>query len=162
EPTALLGHSAGEYAAACVAGVFSLEQGLTLVTRRAKLMASLPKTGSSQAGSMAVILAGESDVRPMLAGREEDVSLAAVDGPNCVVIPGRSGAGAERVQICEARGIGASRLAVSHAFHSPLLTPILDEFAELVRAVPHQPPQVPLSLNLTGAVCAAPDCIGPE
>ncbi len=148
EPDAVLGHSVGEFVAACVAGVLDLDDALRLVCRRAELMSSLP-----EGGGMMSILAAEQAVIPYC-GR--NVAIAAVNGPEQTVISGESRALAQIAHRCNAAGIVAIPLAVSHAFHSPLMDPILDDFAAAVREVELHAPRLPLISNVTGkAVDAA-------
>jgi acyl transferase domain-containing protein len=146
-PDAVLGHSVGEYVAACLAGVFSLEEGLELIAERARLMQALPPDGT-----MAAVFAPEERVAPLLAGHEADVSLAALNGPSNTVISGRREAIEAMLRACQAEGLKAKALAVSHAFHSPLLEPMLAEFEVRAARVDAQVPQLPLVANLTGRV----------
>ncbi len=145
EPDYLLGHSVGEYVAACVAGVFSLEDGLKLIAHRARLMAELPRDGM-----MAVIFTGVEEVRRAIDGLEGEVAIAAVNGPENTVLSGRASVVKRLIEDFQARGFGVHPLAVSHAFHSPLMDPILEPFEAIAREVPFQPPSIPLFSNLTG------------
>ncbi|HET7287466.1 MAG TPA: type I polyketide synthase, partial [Pyrinomonadaceae bacterium] len=146
-PEAVIGHSVGEYAAACAAGVFSLEEGLRIISGRARLMQSLPG-----GGGMAAIFAPEPHVLDAIAACGNDVSVAAVNGPEQVVISGRH----ERVELVlghfEERGVRTQRLQVSHAFHSSLMQPILDQFEQEARQIVFQEPRVSWISGLTGAV----------
>ena len=146
-PEALLGHSVGEYVAACVAGVFSLEEGLWLIAERGRLMQSLP-----DGGAMAAVFASEERVREAIAGYPDEVAVAAVNAPDQVVISG----GNERIKLLleqfEGAGVQTRRLPVSHAFHSPLMQPILAEFEQQARQVVFRQPQLPIVSNLTGHV----------
>ncbi len=150
-PHAVIGHSVGEYAAACAAGVFSLEEGLTLITTRGRLMQSLPSDGA-----MAAVFAEEGRVREIIGPYGGRISVAAVNGPQMIVISGRTEAVTEVTGTLEELGIRAVRLNVSHAFHSELMTPMVDTFAEAARNVEFHPPQIDLVSNLTG------DLIGKE
>ena len=145
EPAAVLGHSVGEYVAACVAGVFSLEDGLKLIATRGRLMQE-----SSEKGTMAAVAADEQRVAAELELYRDDVAIAALNGPQNTVISGRSGAVEEILKKFEARGIRCKRLAVSRAFHSPLLDPILDAFEKEARKVSSSAPRLGLVSNLTG------------
>ncbi|WP_276750643.1 type I polyketide synthase [Chlorogloeopsis fritschii] len=145
EPDAVLGHSVGEYAAACVAGVFSLEDGLRLIARRGQLMQSLPQTGG-----MAAVFADEATVSKFLQPFSMQLAIAAVNGSQNTVIAGESQALEAVLQSLEQQGIDSHTLAVSHAFHSPLMEPILDEFYEFAQTITYHPPQIPLVSNLTG------------
>lgn len=150
KPDAVLGYSVGEYCAAHVAGVLGLEETLRLLAIRSRLIQALPLNGA-----MAAIMADESTVRAALAG-ERSVEIAAINGPHLVVISGERGALQRIVSALEAQGVEARALTVSHAFHSPLLDPMLDEFEQAARAVTAQAPRVPLVSNLTGEVMTAP------
>ena len=149
-PDALLGHSVGEYVAACVAGVFSLEDGLRLVAARARLMQALPA-----GGAMAAVFAPEARVSRALAGRAGRLASAAVNGPAHTVLSGDAGALAEALAELAAEGVEHRRLNVSHAFHSPLLEPMLAEFGEVAATVKYRPPTLPLVSNLSGGLAGA-------
>ncbi|GAA4468610.1 hypothetical protein GCM10023170_082790 [Phytohabitans houttuyneae] len=127
----LTGHSIGEVAAAHVAGVLTLTDAATLVSARASLMGALPA-----GGAMVAVRATEDEVRPLLTG---GVSIAAVNGPASVVI-----AGEEEAVLALAGRWRAKRLAVSHAFHSPLMDPMLDDFHTVVKGLSFSPPRIPL------------------
>jgi acyl transferase domain-containing protein/acyl carrier protein len=114
QPSAVLGHSVGEYTAACVAGVFSLEEGLALIAQRARLMQSLP-----QDGDMHAVFADECSVTSALQPYSRDVSIASVNGPGNVVISGRRPAVETAAAALRAQGLKTQKLQVSHAFHSP-------------------------------------------
>ncbi|HEV2130247.1 MAG TPA: acyltransferase domain-containing protein, partial [Longimicrobiaceae bacterium] len=150
EPAAVLGHSVGEYVAACVAGVFSLEEGLRLIAERARLMQALP-----QRGMMVSVRAEEALVAEAIASYADSVSIAAVNGPQSVVISGAASAIEEIVASLCARAVDCKRLTVSHAFHSPLLDPMLATFEAAAAGVPLQRPRLRLISNLTGAVADA-------
>ncbi|MUG94287.1 SDR family NAD(P)-dependent oxidoreductase [Scytonema sp. UIC 10036] len=144
EPDVVMGHSVGEYVAATVAGVFSLEDGLTLIAHRGKLMQQLPE------GEMVSVRATESVVRSALAPYVRTVALAALNGLESVVI---SGASEELGVICqqlEQQGIKTKRLQVSHAFHSPLMTPMLEEFEGVAARITYNQPQISIVSNVTG------------
>jgi acyl transferase domain-containing protein/SAM-dependent methyltransferase/acyl carrier protein len=147
QPAAMLGHSVGEYAAACQAGVFSLEDGLRLIAARGRLMQALPS-----GGLMAAVAADHSRVSPALAGYEGLVSVAAMNGPRNTVISGASTAVEAVVADLERAGITARHLNTSHAFHSPLIEPMLGEFASLAARIHMAPPTIPLISNVTGEV----------
>ena len=152
EPTAVLGHSVGEYVAACVAGVFSLEDGLKLIAERGRLMGALPP-----GGEMAAVFADEARVTKAIAAHREAVSIAAVNGPKNIVISGAGAAVQAIVKSLEAEGIKSRRLVVSHAFHSPLMEPMLDEFERVASQVDFAAPQIGVVSNVTGQVAAADD-----
>ena len=145
EPAAVLGHSVGEYVAACVAGVFSLADGLKLIAARARLMQSA--TGR---GAMAAVMAGEERVREALQGIEGRVSIAAFNAPQSIVISGYE----EELVIAEQRlqsgGTRVSRLSVSHAFHSPQMTEIENAFERAAAQIQFAAPKLPLISSLTG------------
>ena len=144
-PDLVLGHSVGEYVAACVAGVFSLEDGLKLIAERGRLMGALPA-----GGAMVAVFADEARVQPVLAAHRDRVTLAALNGPGNTVISGDADAVAIVLAALAQKGIRCVPLAVSHAFHSPLLEPMLDAFERVAAGVKYAPPQIALVSNLTG------------
>lgn len=150
EPCALLGHSIGELAAACVAGVMSLADAARLVTTRGRLMQSLPR-----GGAMASIEADEASVLAAVASDFERVDLAAVNGARQVVISGDEQAVDAIVRELAGRGVRSRRLTVSHAFHSPHMDPILEAFEAEARRVALTRPRLPLISNLTGRSAGA-------
>jgi acyl transferase domain-containing protein len=143
EPTAVMGHSIGELAAACVAGVFSLEDGLALVAARGRLMQALPD------GAMAAVFAADSRV-----ARHFDpaglVSIAAINGPEHVTISGPVLEVDRILTALAADGISGRRLSVSHAFHSPAMDPMLDDFTRVAETVTYRAPRLALISNVTG------------
>ncbi len=145
EPELVAGHSIGELVAACVAGVFSLEDAVRLVAARGRLMQALPA-----GGAMVSIAAPEAEVVAAVASHAASVSIAAVNGPEQVVIAGT----AEPVQAIaaafSARGVRTKSLRVSHAFHSPLMQPMLEAFGRVAESITYHPPSLPLISNLSG------------
>jgi acyl transferase domain-containing protein/acyl-CoA synthetase (AMP-forming)/AMP-acid ligase II/acetylornithine/succinyldiaminopimelate/putrescine aminotransferase/acyl carrier protein len=150
EPDVVLGHSVGEYVAACVAGVFSLEDGLKLISERARLMQELPRDGA-----MASVFADETKVAALVSDYDGLLSIAAVNAPGHVVIAGHSEAVAEAISKLREMEVNASLLQVSHAFHSSLMEPILDVFERAASGVKFNPPQKALVSNVTGQLFAA-------
>ncbi|MCF2149629.1 SDR family NAD(P)-dependent oxidoreductase [Desmonostoc muscorum LEGE 12446] len=149
-PDAVIGHSVGEYVAACVAGVFSLEDGLKLIAERGRLIQSLP-----QDGTMAAVFAPEAKIASLLQNHADKVSIACVNGPNNVVISGVRETVSEILEQLKLQGINAQVLQVSHAFHSPLMASILDEFEQIANALEFQKPRIPFISNVTGEILEA-------
>lgn len=141
KPAAMLGHSLGEYVAACLAGVFSLEDALRLVSVRGRLMQQQP------AGSMMAVALPEDELLRLLPA---DVSLAAVNDPNSCVVSGSFDSLAKFKEELTQRDIGFRFLHTSHAFHSPMMEPVLDAFAKELRQVRLQAPRIPFISSLTG------------
>ncbi|MEO0376633.1 MAG: beta-ketoacyl synthase N-terminal-like domain-containing protein, partial [Cyanobacteria bacterium P01_A01_bin.17] len=144
EPDILLGHSVGEYVAACIAGVFSLEDGLKLIAARGRLMQTLPAEGE-----MVAVTAAPEQVEPLVAAHQ-NVSIAVINGPQNVVISGQRSEIRKISAELMAQGISLKVLTVSHAFHSTLMEPILDEFRQIAESVSFQQPRIKLISNLTG------------
>jgi polyketide synthase 12/polyene macrolide polyketide synthase/epothilone polyketide synthase D len=146
-PSALIGHSVGEYVAACIAGVFSLEDGLRLICKRAALMQSLP-----QNGAMAAINISGQEAEKLLtkAKYKNAISVAAINGPMSVVISGDKQKVLDVVSMYDKKDIKTTVLKVSHAFHSHLLDPILSDFEAVVRDIKLSKPNITLISNLTG------------
>jgi len=147
QPQAMIGHSLGEYVAACLAGVFSLEDALALVAARGRLMQSMPP------GAMLSLPLPEREVLPLLGPQ---LSLAAVNGPALCVVSGPEEAVAALQEQLAARGVEGRRLHTSHAFHSSMMDPALEPFKALFQGLRLNAPALPFISNLTG------DWITPE
>ncbi|MBV7331443.1 amino acid adenylation domain-containing protein [Chloroflexi bacterium TSY] len=149
KPDIVMGHSVGEYVAACVAGVFSLEDGLKLIAERGRLMQALPRNGK-----MLSVAANEADITSLLAQFVDldtsHVSVAAFNDPESLVLSGLDRTIDEIALQLMAAGFKCKELTVSHAFHSPLMTPILAEFAQVAQQVAYAEPRIKLISNVTG------------
>lgn len=150
EPAAVIGHSVGEFAAAWVAGVFSLEDGLDLIATRGHLMETL-----GEPGAMAAVSTDLAQVRALADGL--DVEVAAINAATQIVVAGSFAAVDTFIARCEGAHVTVTRLVTSHAFHSALIDPALDGLAEAASRVRHHAPRLPWISNLTGeAVVSAP------
>ncbi|MUH00294.1 SDR family NAD(P)-dependent oxidoreductase [Scytonema sp. UIC 10036] len=144
-PNVVMGHSVGEYVAACVAGVFSLEDGLRMIAERSRLMQALPP-----GGEMAAVFADEATVRAAISPYGQKVALAAINGPQNAVISGEGESVQAAIAELQAKGIESRHLSVSHAFHSPLMEPMLDAFEKQAATVTYSEPKIDLISNVTG------------
>jgi acyl transferase domain-containing protein/NADPH:quinone reductase-like Zn-dependent oxidoreductase/acyl carrier protein len=145
KPDLLAGHSVGEIAAAQISGVLSLKDAAKLIATRGRLMGELP-TG----GAMAAIEATEAELKEAIQGKGQELSIAAINGPTSTVASGNQEAIEELVESFKDKGRKTKRLQVSHAFHSPLIEPMLKEFEELARSLAYQEPKIPIVSNTTG------------
>jgi natural product biosynthesis luciferase-like monooxygenase protein/non-ribosomal peptide synthase protein (TIGR01720 family) len=153
KPDSMIGHSIGEYVAACIAGVFSLEDALALVAARGRLMQSLPT------GGMLVVPLPEQEVLPLL---KNGLSLAALNGPAFCVVSGPD----EQIQQLDseltAKSVACRRLSTSHAFHSAMMDPILDQFRKICQKAHFHAPQLPYLSNLSGTWITEVEATSPD
>ncbi len=149
-PAAVMGHSAGEYAAACAAGAMSLADGLRLIAARGRLMHSLPP-----GGAMAAVRGDAARVQAALRGAPGALTIAAYNGPSHFVLSGEKGALEAFLASLEGSGIEGKMLRISIASHCPLLDPILDEYEAVAKGMAYKTPGVELISNLTGAPLGA-------
>jgi acyl transferase domain-containing protein/SAM-dependent methyltransferase len=140
-PAAMIGHSVGEFVAATLAGVMTLEDALRLIARRGQLISALPR------GSMLAVMAPAESLEQFVGG---EVSLAAMNAPGFSVLSGPDRLIDEVEAALSRESVAARRLHTSHAFHSAMMDPILDEFEDLVARVPLSAPAVPFAATLTG------------
>ncbi|MBV8275152.1 MAG: acyltransferase domain-containing protein, partial [Verrucomicrobia bacterium] len=160
EPAFVLGHSVGEYVAACVAGVFSVEEGLALVAERARLMQAQPSGGRMIAVmAPAELLQNTLTSEPAMASQ---VSIAALNGPRQTVISGAGDQIEALLAKFRAAGVEFCELRVSHAFHSPLMDPVLQPFENAAAKVCFAPPRIRLVSNLTGRTISRSEIAQPE
>jgi amino acid adenylation domain-containing protein len=153
QPGAMIGHSIGEYVAACLAGVFSLDDALELVAARGRLMQSMPP------GSMLSVPLSEAEVRPLLTS---GLTIAAINAPGLCVVSGPAEAVDAFEQQLRASGVEGRRLHTSHAFHSAMMEPILRPFIEQANAVEFHPPSIPFISNVTGTWITPADATDPR
>lgn len=152
-PNSLVGHSIGEYVAACLSGVFSLEDALWLVATRGRLLQGLPD------GCMLAVFLSEEEIQPLLGS---SLSLAAINAPSiCAVSGAREAIEDLEKQLIKNNG-DCSRLHTSHAFHSSMVEPILDTFAEQLKQVSLHSPQIPFVSNVTGTWITADEATSPS
>ncbi|GAC1702706.1 MAG: hypothetical protein NVS9B4_08670 [Candidatus Acidiferrum sp.] len=140
-PSYMIGHSVGEFVAACLAGVFSLPDALQLIATRGRLMQALP------AGAMLSVRMGEAEVRPLLS---EKLSLAAINAPSLCVVSGPTAEVTKLEEELTRRGVAHRRLYTSHAFHSAMMDPILEPFTEAARKVRLAAPTIPYISGVSG------------
>lgn len=146
-PAGLLGHSVGEITAAAVAGVLDIDDALRLVAERGRLMQGLPP-----GGGMLAVAADAGTARAAAEPFSDRVSLAALNGPADVVLSGETKALAAMAARLGAEGVDTRPLTVSHAFHSPLMDPMLEAFEAFARTINHSSPGLPLVSNVTGTL----------
>jgi acyl transferase domain-containing protein len=152
-PQAMIGYSIGEYVAACLAGVLTLEESLLLVARRSELIEGL------RSGAMLAVPMPEQEVLPLLG---EELSLAAVNGPGLCVVSGPAEAVTNLEKELTERNVVCRQLQTSHAFHSRMMEPIIEQFLELFKSVELKPPKIPYISNLTGKWISAKQATDPH
>lgn len=153
QPQAMIGHSIGEYVAACLAGVFPLEEALKLVATRGRMMQQLP------GGTMLAVRLPENELGPLLDAR---ISLAAVNTPSLCVVSGPADAIEMFQRELSGRNIACTALKTSHAFHSAMMEPVLQSFIELAGKTKLNAPQIPFISNVTGTWITAEQATDPK
>jgi acyl transferase domain-containing protein/acyl carrier protein len=153
EPTAMIGHSVGEYVAACIAGVFSLEDAVSLVAERGRLMQRLPS------GSMLAVFAPEADLREIVG---DTLDVAAINEPGSCVLSGATDVVDALERRLEVEGIACRRLRTSHAFHSRMMDPMLASFRDRLAQVHLNAPRIPYVANVTGTWVTPSEATDPE
>ena len=144
-PDAVMGHSIGEYVAACLAGVFSVEDGLRLIVHRARLMQELPENGT-----MVAVRADRDEIWDEIKEKLDKIDIAAINGPKNLVLSGDKKVLEEIVAVLDTKEIKSQYLVVSHAFHSPLMEPMLDAFRECANSIEYHNPEITIISNLSG------------
>ena len=157
EPAFVMGHSVGEFVAACVAGVFSLADGLKLISARGRLIQALPREGK-----MVVCLCALDLVEELKAPYGNDLSIAAVNGPSNTVVSGKSIAVDGICKLLEQNGISWVPLQTSHAFHSVLMEPMIQAFKEVAETVRYESPKIPYISNVTGEIIENDEVCSPD
>jgi phthiocerol/phenolphthiocerol synthesis type-I polyketide synthase E len=152
-PAGMVGHSIGELVAACLAGVFTLEDALRAVAQRGRLMQRQP------GGRMLVVAAPLENVRQFI---ETDLSIAAINAPNALVVSGPANVIAQLNDRLRERGIGCSELHTSHAFHSAMMDGAVKPFVEVMRGITLRPPAIPYISNVSGTWITAEQATDPE
>jgi acyl transferase domain-containing protein len=151
-PLTMIGHSIGEYVAACLAGVFSFEDALFLVAQRGRLMQKLPR------GSMLEVPLSEQELRPLL---NSELDVAVINHPNSCVVSGPSESVQKLKTRLEKTSVECRAVHTSHAFHSRMMEPIREDFTALVATIPRHPPQIPYMSNVTGTWITAESATDP-
>lgn len=154
KPVAMIGHSVGEYVAATLAGIFSLEDALSLVTIRGQLMQSMPS------GSMLAVPLPEDEVQPLL--EETSLQIAVINSPSNCVVSGTTLAIEAFAKQLEEKGIEGRLLHTSHAFHSQMMEDILEPFTEKVKQIRLNAPTIPFVSNVTGTWITVEEATNPS
>jgi acyl transferase domain-containing protein len=153
KPDAMIGHSVGEYVAACIGGTFTRDDALVLLARRARLMQDMP------AGAMLAVRASADEVRAEL---PPDVSIAALNAPKHTVVSGADEAIAAFATVLDTKGVAHRRLHTSHAYHSPMMEPVIAPFAKIVAGVPRRAPELRWLSSLTGRPITDEEAVDPR